>query len=123
MTDGEIRALFDGASDFETRTLRSGTATLYAYYIDGLTSGSDISDYIFKPIVCNLPQDVQQAYEAALNGGVYIANAKPCKDLNDVALKLVNGFCVVLFPDAGALALKQGPELDGDRELRMWRIR
>ena len=29
--------------------------------------------------------------------------ADACKDLDDVALKLVNGFCVILFPNVGAI--------------------
>ena len=106
MTDSEIRALFAGASDFETRTLRSGEDTLYAYYIDGLTSGADIANYIFKPISQDLPKGVAPAYEAALRGAVYIATARVCKDLPDAASKLVNGFCVVLFPGVGALAFE-----------------
>ena len=32
--------------------------------------------------------------------------ADECKDLDDVALKLVNGFCVILFPGSGALAFE-----------------
>ena len=106
MTDAEIRAIFEGASDFETRTLRSGDATLYAYFIDGLVSGSFIADYIYKPIFLDLPRNVEEAYRAALQGAVYNAVAQPCKDLRDVAVKLVNGFCVVLFPKVGAIAFE-----------------
>lgn len=106
MTDEKIRSMFAGASDFETRTLRCGNTVVYAYYIDGLTSGADIADYIFKPIVQNLSGNMEQAYATALEGGVYIANAKVCENLNDVAAKLVNGFCVVLFPGTGALAFE-----------------
>ena len=42
--------------------------------------------------------------------------AEPCADLQTVFLKMVNGFCVVLFPGAGAIAfeiktgVKRGPE-------------
>jgi hypothetical protein len=32
--------------------------------------------------------------------------AKPCENLEDVATFLVNGFCVVLFPGAGAIAFE-----------------
>jgi hypothetical protein len=39
-------------------------------------------------------------------GKVYNCVAKPCADLQDVAVKLVNGFCVVLFPGVGALAFE-----------------
>ena len=106
MTDTEIRSIFEGASDFEPRTLRSGEAALYAYFIDGLVSGSFIADYIYKPITLDLPQNVADAYHAALRGGVYNAVARPCKDLQDVAVKIVNGFCVVLFPGTGAIAFE-----------------
>lgn len=106
MTDAEIKQQFDGASDFVTRTLRSGEDTLYAYFIDGLVSGSFISDYIFKPISQDLPQGIQAAYHAALEGCVYNAVAKPCQDLEDTVTKIVNGFCVVLFSGAGAIAFE-----------------
>ena len=106
MTDAEIRATFEGASDFETRTLRTGEHTLYAYFIDGLVTSSFISQYIFQPIVRDLPENVPQAHEAALRGAVYNAVARPCKDLKDVAVKIVNGFCVVLFPGVGAIAFE-----------------
>lgn len=106
MTDQEIRSLFEGASDFETRTLRTGEAMLHAYFIDGLVSSSFIADYIYKPISQDLPLNVADAYHTALRGGVYNAVARPCRDLSDVASKIVNGFCVVLFPGVGAIAFE-----------------
>jgi len=106
MTDAQIRSMFEGASDFETRTLRSGDQTLYAYFIDGLVTSSFIAQYIFRPVVQDLPEDRNQAYDAALKGAVYNAVARPCKDLEDVASKIVNGFCVVLFPGVGAIAFE-----------------
>ena len=106
MTDAEIRAVFEGASDFEARALRNGGAALYGYFIDGLVTSSFISEYIFRPVVQTLPEDLSLAYEAALRGTVYNAVARPCKDLQDVASKLVNGFCVVLFPGVGAIAFE-----------------
>ncbi len=106
MTDAEIRAKFAGASDFEPRTLRSGSGELYAYFIDGLVASSFIADYIYKPISRDLPENVSDAYNAALRGAIYNAVARPCKDLDDVASKIVNGFCVVLFPGVGAIAFE-----------------
>ena len=49
MTDGNISAIFEGAGDFQRRELDCGKWTLYAYAIDGLTSGGDISHYVFNP--------------------------------------------------------------------------
>lgn len=106
MTDAEIKKRFEGASDFETRTLRTGEHQLHAYFIDGLVTSDFIADYIFKPIIRDLPENIHAAYEAALRGGIYNAVARPCKDLEDAISKLVNGFCVILFPGAGAIAFE-----------------
>lgn len=106
MTDEQIRKQFEGSSDFETRALALGDKEIYAYFIDGLVYGSFISDYIFKPISENLPEDVAKAYDKALAGAVYNAVAKPCRDLEDAVNKIVNGFCVILFPDVGAIAFE-----------------
>ena len=116
LTDSQIRALFGNAGDFVVRELSCCGFTLYAYAIDGLTSGGDTSEYVFKPLAEHLQGDsITLLYDNALRGGVYNSVADACKDLNDVALKLVNGFCVVLFPGAGAIAFevktgdKRGP--------------
>lgn len=106
MTDCEIRSVFKGASDFEARVLRSGEGTLYGYFVDGLVSGSFVSEYIYRPISQDLPWDVADAYQKALEGAVYNAVARPCEDLKDVVSKLVNGFCVVLFPGVGVIAFE-----------------
>lgn len=106
MTDQEIKALFHDASDFETRQLQLGDQVLHAYFIDGLVTGSAIAEYIIKPVMETLPQDMHAAYNRALRGGIYNAVARPCADIQDVAVKLVNGFCVVLFPAVGALAFE-----------------
>ena len=106
MTDQQVKAMFAGASDFESRTLRSGSDTLYAYFIDGLVASSFIADYIYKPISENLPAGIREAYEAALRGAVYNAVARPCKDIAEIGTMLVNGFCVVLFPGVGAIAFE-----------------
>ncbi len=107
VTDENIRAIFAGAGDFYARELRCGNMTLYVYMIDGLVSGGDASEYILKPISQDLKGDSPQAlYEAALAGEIYNSVADPCEDLDTVARKLVNGFGVVLFPGAGALAFE-----------------
>lgn len=122
LTDQNIRAIFAGASDFIARALRCGRHTLYAYAVDGLISGADASDYILKPITQQLSADMMEdLYDRALNGAVYNVVAKPCKTLDEAALFLVNGFCVVLFPEVGAIAYEvktgekrnmSGPELE-----------
>ena len=122
MTDENISAIFAGAGDFVRRVLRCGDHTLFIYSIDGLTSGADTSEYVIKPILEQLRgMTVQKLYDRALYRVVVNSVAKPCENLDDVALLLVNGFCVVLFPEVGALAFEvktgekrsmSGPELE-----------
>ena len=107
MTDENIRGIFDGAGDFNVRRLVCGGHTLFAYAIDGLTSGGDISEYVFQPMMKYLAGDTMaEAYRAAMNSVVVNSVAKPCGNLDDVAFMLVNGFCVVLFPGEGAIAFE-----------------
>ena len=107
MTDREIRGQFPEVSDFIPRQLRCCGFTIYAYAIDGLVSGGDMSEYILKPIAEHLRgQTMGELYKKALHGAVYNSVAEPCEDLQTVFKKLVNGFCVVLFPEAGAIAFE-----------------
>lgn len=106
-THEALCALFEGAGDFIARQLRVDGHTLYIYAIDGLTSGGDISDFVVKPLMNGLTGDSMQAlYDTALYAQVYNSVADPCADLDTAAKKLVNGFCVVLFPGAGAIAFE-----------------
>lgn len=116
ISDGAVCALFDGAADFTHRPILCGKWTLYFYCIDGLVSGGGISDYVLKPICQNLAAESMEAlYSRALLGTVYNAVAVSCGSLDEIAGKLVNGFCVVLFPGVGAIAFevktgeKRGP--------------
>ena len=104
MTDQQICAIFDGAGDFIRRELNCGGLTIYAYFIDGLTAGGEIAEYVFKPLYENGAESMDAFYQQSLAGAVYSCTAAACTDANDAARKLVNGFCVVLFPGAGAIA-------------------
>ena len=107
LTDENISHIFRDAADFIRRELRCGEHILYAYAIDGLIASAYASDYIFKPITQHLRGDsMHQLYERAMDGMIYNNVAKPCSDLDQTALLLVNGFCVVLFPDVGAIAFE-----------------
>ena len=80
MTDQQITSRFHGAGDFIRRELKIGGFTVYAYAIDGLVSGSDASEYVFRPLTENLQGDTMDAlYRGALNGEVYCAVASACR--------------------------------------------
>ena len=107
LTDERICDIFQSAADFNRRVIENGNHTLYAYAIDGLISSAFASDYIFKPTVNFLVGDtMEQLYENAWKGMIYNNVAKPCADADTAAKLLVNGFCVLLFPQVGALAFE-----------------
>ena len=106
MTDREVCELFGNAGDFVRRELKCGGQVIYAYVIDGLVSSGAVSDYVFHPLTELAEGSMQTLYREALEGKVYNCVAAPCKDLEDCAVRLVNGFCVVLFPGTGALAFE-----------------
>ena len=107
MTDEKITAIFEGAGDFIRRELTCCGMRLYAYAIDGLVSGADAAVNVFRPIALNLKgETIEQLYHGALHGTIYNTVASACTDTDDIALKLVNGFCVVLFPTVGAVAFE-----------------
>lgn len=107
LTDENIQSIFGGTADLIRRELQCGKWTLYAYAIDGLISGSDASDYVIKPIMENLSaRSMQQLYEQALSRTIYNTVAVESGNLNDVTSQLLNGFCVILFPQVGAIAFE-----------------
>ena len=107
LTDENICHIFRDAADFMCRQLYCDGFTLYAYAIDGLIASGYASDYIFKPIAQHLTAPTMaELYQKALNGAIYNNVAKPCRNLEEVAQLLVNGFCVVLFPEVGAIAFE-----------------
>ena len=117
LTDENICNIFRDAADFIRRELRCGEFTVYAYAIDGLIASAYASDYIFKPITQHLHASTMKSlYQHALSGMIYNNVANPCDDLDAAAFHLVNGFCVVLFPEVGAIGFevktpdKRGPQ-------------
>lgn len=105
VTHQNICTIFDGAADFFYRQIDCNGHKIYAYAIDGLIAGGDMSQYVLKPIRELLTgSQMDTLYKKALSGTVYNAVAKEAQTLDEISNYLVNGFCVVLFPDSGAIA-------------------
>lgn len=94
-----VREVFGGADDLEERTVRVGDLSLAVFFIDGLTAGGDIAEYVIRPLRQNLLSGPpEQMLRCCLEGAVWCAAAKACEDMDTVCRLLVNGFCVVVFP-------------------------
>lgn len=122
MTDGEIREIFGDTEDFIARELHCGDFLLYAYAVDGMVSGSEMSDYIVKPISENLRgSTMQELYDAALGGAVYNSVADACDSLQAVSGKLVGGSAWCCFPVRGQSLLKSNPGPGAHPRRRRWK--
>ena len=106
LTDGNIRERFREAGDFIARELTCGGQKIFVYMIDGLISGGNASELVFRPLSRLPDADMAALYRGALSGSIYNNVADECADLDAAVGKLVNGFCVVLFPGAGAVAFE-----------------
>ena len=112
----ELRSSFEEAADFTERRLLAAGSDCTLLFIDGLTSGSEIAEFVIRPLRHAAgglaPADL---LEWALNGGVEAASGAICSDVEDAEAKLLNGFCVLIVPGAGAAAFevksgeKRGP--------------
>ena len=98
ITAENIQKIFRHAADFVLRPVQVGALTLTACFIDGLTSGSDIADFVLRPISDLREQTPRALLRRCLDGTVYTAVADGCRSMDEVCQKLTNGFCVVIFP-------------------------
>lgn len=96
-----VEKVFENAADFVVRPLKMGDVEAAAYFIDGLTSGSEIAEYVLQPMAQALHGTAEEMYTQCLDGTVYSAVAKPAEEMQALCLLLVNGFCVVVFDQIG----------------------
>lgn len=92
-----VAAMFEGAADFETRSVTAGSVPVTVYFIDGLTSGGDIADYVLRPLAGLLPGTQEEIFERAASGAVWCAAMTRADTAGAAAKLLVNGYCAVFF--------------------------
>lgn len=101
ITSENVKKIFADAADLVVRPVKIGNASATAFFIDGLTSGSEIAEYVLQPMSIALQGTEEDMYSQCLDGAVYSAVAKPAEDMETLCLLLVNGFCVVVFDGIG----------------------
>ena len=98
-----LAARFRDAADLEQRKVLCAGKLLEVLFLDGLTSGGDIAEYVVRPLAAIEADEREEVlFTRLLRGGVWCAAVKEAKDENEAAQLLVNGFCVVLFPETGS---------------------
>lgn len=96
-----VEQVFADAADFVVRPLKLDGVSAAAFFIDGLTAGGQIAEYVLQPMVQALHGTEEQMYAQCLSGTVYSAVVRQVADMEQLCLLLVNGFCVVVFDGIG----------------------
>ena len=98
LTVEAVQAIFGNAADFTVREIESGGNTLYAVFLDGLTSGGDIAELVIRPL-CEItePTGMAEVLDRAKRT-VWCASMKSARTPDEIAQELVNGSCAVIFP-------------------------
>ena len=100
-----VEAAFGGAADLNVRPLRFGGVDCVLYFVDGLTAGGDISEYLIKPLSELGSREIlspEILLEHSLMGTATCAAAEACPDPETAVSRLLNGFCLLAVPGAGA---------------------
>ena len=58
-----VEQIFGQAADFVARPMKLGDVSVTAFFIDGLTSGSEIAEYVLQPISQVLHGTEEELYE------------------------------------------------------------
>ncbi|MBQ1372358.1 MAG: spore germination protein [Oscillospiraceae bacterium] len=114
----ELKARFAQAADLNCRSIQAAGLACSLLFLDGLSSGGDIAEFVLRPLRCLAsPLTSTALFETLLQGGAEAASVSACADPADAACKLLNGFCVLCIPGAGALAFEvKSPQVRGPSE-------
>ena len=92
----ELRTIFAGAADFQERGFSSCGTALSLFFVDGLTSGSELADFVLRPLCEQLfPGTSEELYRQAASGVVRCAVCTPAATAQAAAELLVNGYCAL----------------------------
>ena len=98
-----LKTVFSNCDDFDLRLIDIGgnaNTQVYICYIDGLVTGSEISETVIRPLTESSrfsEDDPAACIEAILQGAVYSTTVKRTDTMDALANALVNGFCAIVF--------------------------
>ena len=113
LTAENLQRVFAHCADFELRQVTPALAaptTVAVCWLDGVVSGTAVSEEVLRPLteprrMLGLA-DGEALLSALLRGGIYSYSVKRRDTLSDVAADLIQGFCAVVVPGAGAVTFE-----------------
>lgn len=104
ITRDNLFRIFGQCADYKERQVLTGPEKqpVWVFSIDGLVSGSEIADFVIKPLMA-AKETVTPEMAREL---IYSAVLVPVPNMDIAVHLLVNGFCVVLFSENQAVAFE-----------------
>lgn len=93
-----LERTFRNASDLVVRPVPLECGEVTALFLDGLTSGSEIADFVLRPLTERVRADTPQEAFAQAQAALYGAVLECVESPETAADRLVRGHCVLLFP-------------------------
>ncbi len=107
INEANLRILFDGCGDFQMRDVWPGerkVSGIKLCWIEGLTSGSDISQNVLKALASPLLPDSAgeaECMELLSHGGIYSNACQQRSKLSELSADLCAGRCALIFEKRG----------------------
>lgn len=95
ITRDNLFRIFGQCADYKERQVLVGPERqpVWVFSIDGLVSGSEIADFVIKPLMAAKERVTPEMARELIYSAVLV----PVENMDDAVRLLVNGFCVVLF--------------------------
>ena len=116
-----LQRQFQNAADFTIRPLRVAGIDCALCFIDGLVAGAEVGEQVIRPLLGlekpsiaphrfrgapEAPPGPVELLDRVLMAGAQTAVCVPVSDLPDGESRLLNGFCLLVIPGAGAAAFE-----------------
>ena len=103
-----LEKIFSSCADFECREILIGenpALSCHACYIDGIVSGSDISNGILRPLTesgrFSQCAGLKDCFSLIVRGAVYSASMKECLTTDEAVAGILQGCCALVFDGLG----------------------
>ena len=95
-----VKAAFSGCADFVCELRSVGALTVPLCRIEGLCSGSDVAEQLYRPLSLLTPTSETELIASLTNGALWATGIERRDTLSDISADLLTGRCVLLLADA-----------------------
>lgn len=103
LTPENLKQVFADCVDYKTRTVCPGGREITVCWLDGMAKTERLNDYVLRPLAQDerlLTAGPEEVFALLEGGAVYAQQATPTDSMDQAAVGLVNGSCIIFCPGA-----------------------